>query len=322
MKKIALIGIGAMGGGHYNCYKNIENAEVIAVADVRTEMAKEKVENENIHIYSSLDELLKNEKPDIADICTPSYMHREMSIKCLEAGINVLCEKPMSLSSKDTAEIIKAAEKSGKLFMTAHVVRFMTPFMFLKKIIDSKELGEPLRIDMKRMSKIPLWTWDDWMRDLKRSGGTPFDFTIHDIDFVQYVLGQPKEVSAVYHKMRDDNDYIVSQLIYDNCIVSAECGWYKCELEFMAEYNAIFENGNVRYSDGKVFKNGEEIKLEAGEISENLGINLSGVDGYAAEIRYFIHCVENGIKPELVTPESSQNSIKLIERILENAIII
>ena len=74
--------------------------------------------------------------------------------------------------------------------------------------------------------------------------------------------------------------------------------------------------------DGKVFKNGEEIKLEAGEISENLGINLSGVDGYAAEIRYFIHCVENEIKPELVTPESSQNSIKLIERILDNAIII
>ena len=130
MKKVALVGIGGMGGCHFNCYKGIENAEVIAFADVRTEMAKEKVNNENIHIYGSLDELLENETPDIIDICTPSYMHRDMSIKCLEKGFHVLCEKPMSLNSEDTAAIIAAAEKSGKLFMTAHVVRFMTPYMY------------------------------------------------------------------------------------------------------------------------------------------------------------------------------------------------
>lgn len=322
MKKVALVGIGGMGGGHFSCYGSIENAEVIAVADVRTEMAKEKVNNGNIHIYGSLDELLENETPDIIDICTPSYMHRDMSIKCLEKGFHVLCEKPMSLNSEDTAAIIAAAEKSGKLFMTAHVVRFMTPYMYLKKVIDSKELGELLRLDMKRISEVPLWNWESWMMDLDKSGGTPMDLSIHDIDFIQYVLGEPKAVSGVYYKLKNNNDFIESQLVYDNCIVSAEAGWYNYKLPFNASFNAIFENGQLELKDGKVYKNSEEIQLETGEISDNTGINISGTDGYGAEIRYFIRCVENGTKPELVTPESSQNSIRLVERIKKNCIII
>lgn len=168
MIKVALIGIGGMGGCHFNCYKDIENAEVIAVCDVRTDMAKEKVNNESIHIYSSYDELLENENPDYVDICTPSYMHREMSIKALEKGINVLCEKPMSLTTADTEAILSAVKKSGKIFMTAHVVRFMKAYMYLKNVIDSKELGDLLRLDMKRISSIPVWSWEDWMRNLDK----------------------------------------------------------------------------------------------------------------------------------------------------------
>ena len=71
----------------------IEGVEVIAVADIRTDMAKEKVSDEGISIYSSLDELLANEEVDMVDICTPSYMHAELSIKAMEAGVHVLCEK-------------------------------------------------------------------------------------------------------------------------------------------------------------------------------------------------------------------------------------
>ena len=320
MIKVALVGIGGMGGCHFGCYKNIKDAEVIAVCDVRTDMAKEKVNNENIHIYSDFDELLANEKPDMVDICTPSYMHREMSIKALEHGLNVLCEKPMSLSSNDTAAIIAAAEKSGKLFMTAHVVRFMTPYMYLREIINSNELGGLLRLNMKRISSVPRWSWEDWMRDIKKSGGVPIDLSIHDIDFVQYVLGEPNEVRGVHKKLADDNDFIVSELVYDNCIVTTEGGWYKYGLEFSAEYFAIFENGILEYKGGKLYKNNEEIELKTGAISDDTGINISGVDGYGGEIEYFVNCVKDGKKPTVVTPESSQSSVKLVERILKNTI--
>lgn len=317
--KIALIGIGGMGMTHYSCYKNIPGAEVIAVADVRTDMAREKTEGK-VTVYPGIDELLAKETPDIIDICTPSYMHRDMSVRALEAGYNVLCEKPMSLASGDARAIANAAKRSGKLFMTAHVVRFMTPYMYLKKIVDSGELGGLLRLDMKRRSAYPRWNWEQWMLDLDKSGGTPMDLSIHDLDFVQYMLGEPKEVRGVYHRLNENNDIIVSELVYDGCIVSAEAGWYNYELPFNCSFTAVFQNGILEYRGGEMRKNGEIVELEVGAVSENTGINITGADGYAAEIEYFISCVEKGSAPQIVTPESSFASVSLVERIRENMI--
>ncbi len=322
MMKVALIGIGGMGKVHFDSYKKIDDAEVIAVADVRTDMAREKVENENIRIYATIDELLENEKPDIVDICTPSYLHTEMAIKALEAGVHVLCEKPMSLSSRETQMIIDAAEKADKLFMTAHVVRFMAPYIYLKEIVDSGELGKPIHIEMKRLSGMPTWSWEDWMRDVTKSGGTPMDLSIHDLDFVQYAFGQPQKVSGAYQKLKNNNDHITSTLVYDGFSVTVTSGWFNAEIPFKAEYIAIFEDGYVEYVNEQVVKNGEIIELQKGEISEDTGINLSGADGYADEIAYFIDCVKNNVKPEKITPQSSQNSVKLVESILENSILL
>ena len=322
MIKVALIGIGGMGFVHYGAYKKVENAQVIAVADVRVDMAREKVDDENIKIYSSLEEVLENENPDVIDICTPSYMHRDMAITALSAGKHVLCEKPMSLSTEDTAKIIEAAEKSGKLFMTAHVVRFMAPYVYLKNVIDSGELGKPVHFELRRLSEIPIWSWENWMMDTKKSGGCPIDLSIHDLDFIQYAFGMPKAVSGMYKKMENNNDHITSNLVYDGFTVTVTSGWFSYKYPFKAEFTAIFENGAVELANGVLTKNGETIDLEKGETSDDTGINLSGADGYADEIAYFIDCIINNKKPEKVTPESSQNSVKLVEKILENAIIL
>lgn len=322
MKKVALIGIGGMGFVHYNAYKKLDNAKIIAVADPRVEMAKEKVGNDDVKVYASIEELLANETPDVVDICTPSYMHKEHAIYAMEAGYDVLCEKPMSISSEDTALIIEASKKTGKRFMTAHVVRFMAPYVYLKSVIDSGELGRPVHIQMKRISAIPKWSWEDWMRDIKKSGGAPIDLSIHDIDFVQYALGEPESVSAVYKRMTDNNDYIVSELIYDGFHVSITGGWYSADIPFNASYLATFEKGYVLSEGGKVINTGNEVSLEVGDTSENTGINLSGADGYADEIAYYISCLENGTPSDRVTPESSERSVKLVERILANATVI
>jgi len=322
MINVALIGIGGMGKVHFDSYKNIEKARVIAVADVREEMAKEKVEDDSIRIYDSLEAVLENEKPDMIDICTPSYMHADMAVKALEAGVHVLCEKPMSLSEKDTKRMIEAADKSGKLFMTAHVVRFMGPYKYLKNVIDSGELGKPVHIEMRRLSGVPVWSWEDWMRDVTKSGGTPIDLSIHDLDFVQYVFGEPKTVSGAYQKLKNDNDHITSVLVYDGFSVTVTSGWFKADIPFKAEFTAVFENGYVEYANDVLIKNGEKVEFEKGEVSEDTGINLSGADGYSDEIRYFIDCIINGKKPEIVTPKSSQNSVKLVEKILNNSVMI
>lgn len=322
MLKIGLVGIGGMGFVHYNAYKRIEGAEVVAVADVRTEMAKEKIKEDKVNIYSNIDELLANEKVDVIDICSPSYLHTDIAMKALAAGCHTLSEKPMSVSTADTARVIELAKKVGKKFMTAHVVRFMAPYVYLRGVIESGELGKIVHLNMKRISSVPRWSWEDWMRDVKKSGGTPIDLSIHDIDFAYSVFGEPKSVNGIYNELKDNNDYIVSNLVYDGFTVTTTGGWFNAQFPFTAEFFAIFENGMVKLEGGKLYKNGEEVDLAASakDVSENMGINIPRADGYTAEIEYFLECVKNDERVTRVTPESSEGSVRLVERILANAI--
>lgn len=320
MIKVGLIGIGGIGSLHFECYNKIENAQVVAVADVRVDMAKEKLgeEHSHINVYSSMEELLANEEVDMVDICTPTYLHADMSIKALESGVHVMCEKPMALNCKDTERMIEASKKTDKIFMIGHVVRFMKPYVYLKSVIDSGELGKVLSLDMKRLSQTPDWSWEDWMRDSEKSGGTLTDLSIHDLDFVQYVFGKPKKVSSVYHKLKNNSDFVVSELMYDGMIATVSGAWFTTpEFPFRSEYLAIFEKGYVESGKGKIVKNGEEVNLSAEAVSKS-GINISGIGGHQSEIQYFVNCVENGTKPEIVTVESAHDTIGLVERLLEN----
>ena len=94
--RVGLVGVGGMGGCHFYNYEKIQDAELVAVCDVRENVAKEKVGNRKIKIYTNLDRMLQHQELDMIDICTPSYMHKNMAIKLLKKGYHVLCEKPMT----------------------------------------------------------------------------------------------------------------------------------------------------------------------------------------------------------------------------------
>ena len=323
MIKVGLIGIGGMGGVHYNAYKMTSDCEVVAVADIREDMAREKVGEDNVRVYHDMETLLANEDVDFVDICTPSYMHTEMSIKALQSGVHVLSEKPMTLNTADAMKIMDAADKSGKLYMVAHVIRFAKPYMYLKNVIESGELGKLVRLDMKRLSEKPLWSWENWMMDEKKSGGAPIDLSIHDIDFVQSVFGMPDKINGVYNKMsRNGNDHIEAQLIYGDTIITTEGAWFDYKLPFEAGFTAFFQNGVLRLQGGKLTRNGEEVELERLLPKTESGINISVDNANVAEIEYFADCVINGKAPEKVMPESSMKSIELVEKIIENSTVL
>ena len=157
------------------------------------------------------------------------------------------------------------------------------------------------------------------MKDISKSGHVALDLSIHDIDFAQYVFGAPKSISAVYQEMKDNSNYVATNMIYDGFTVETVGGWYNADIPFHAEYTAIFENGCVESRGGKVTKNGTEVSLDVTETSEDTGINLSGADGYSDEIRYFMDCIKNNRKPSRVSPESSLKSVELVEEILKVA---
>lgn len=320
--RVGLIGIGGMGGCHYSCYEEIENAELVAVCDVRGDMAREKTAGKNVKVYEDLDEMLNSEKLDMVDICTPSYLHADMAVKCLEKGLNVLCEKPMTLTVADAERVLKAAEKSGKKFMVAHVVRFMAPYMYLKKVIENKSLGELVNLSLKRISSIPTWSWQDWMRNEKLSGGVCLDLSVHDLDFVQSVLGMPEDFSAVLRPIKDNSSFVRSELNYGKFAVSCEGTWYNADIPFSAEFLAVFDNGYVKSEGGRFVVNGEEVSLSENKFAPVEGMNISGDNGYSEEIKYFVNCVINDKSIEYVKPASSAASVALACDIISQAEII
>ena len=317
--RVGLVGVGGMGGCHFYNYEKIENAELVAVCDVRRDVAKQKVGKRKIKIYTNLDRMLQHQELDMIDICTPSYMHKGMAIKLLKKGYHVLCEKPMTLNAKDAEKVVAASKETDKNFMVAHVVRFMKPYRVLRSVIESGELGKLIRLDMKRISGIPSWSWEDWMRDEKKSGGVTTDLSVHDLDFVQSVLGMPDTIQSYRYSMKENNDTVVTNMTYGDTLVSCEGTWYNTGIPFHATFLAVFQNGSLELSD-KLYKNGkpldaEETKAEA----VDLGINVGNDDGYLNEMQYFVNCIIENKKPDFVTPESSAQSVLLADMIKKKA---
>ena len=96
--KVAVVGCGNVSKMHFRALSENPETEIIAVADIKRERADSAAKEYGARAYYDFDELLQAEKPDSIHICTPHYLHTDMAVKALEAGINVLIEKPCSVS--------------------------------------------------------------------------------------------------------------------------------------------------------------------------------------------------------------------------------
>ena len=310
MIKVALVGIGGMGKNHFNIYRKFTDIEFVAACDIRQERIDLFApECPNMKFYTDYAQMLKTEKPDVVDVCTPTYLHAEHAIAAMRAGAHVICEKPMALNSEETAAIISEAEKTGKTFMSAHVVRFMKPFAYLAETIKSGKYGKLLKLNLRRISGTPTWSWENWFLDKEKSGHVVLDLIIHDIDYMQSVLGQPKDIMGAHYEFNNMTNYASAIYLYDGCSVSIEGGWFKANPKFVVDFFALFENGYVKLQGGTLTDNGEEVKFDRDDVIKSSGINITDADGYTAECRYFLDCIKEGKKPTFVTPESSAATV-------------
>ena len=181
MLKIGLIGVGGISGEHIPVWENMEDAELVALCDIRPEQMERYPDK---HCYTDFDEMLENENIDILDICLPTYLHADYAVKAMEKGINVICEKPISLKEEDVERVYSTAERMNVKFMVAQVLRFWPEYELIKELYDTNKYGKLLSGYMSRLGTCPKWSWDNWMRDEARSGFVPYDLHIHDLDFL------------------------------------------------------------------------------------------------------------------------------------------
>lgn len=326
--QVALIGAGGIGDAHSKAYEQISDAKIVAVVDIRREKAEKLAQVHGAKVYTSVDDLLAAEKPDMADICTPSFTHPDIAIQCARIGLHVLVEKPIAYTLDDARAIIETAQKSHKMLMVAQVIRFWSEYVYLKQIYDSETYGKLLQAWFSRVCAAPMWAWDNWYVDPARSGLAPFELHIHDADYLHYLLGKPDRVHSLAVNQPDQYaSFLKTQYFYDShpgLIIEAEAGWWQGPLPFAATFRAVFERAVLVYDSERlaVFEaDASEAKIVdlASQVQMTGAINLKNTSGIYNEIAYFVNCIKTGVAPSVITPEQSYTSLKLLLTELESA---
>lgn len=313
MLKIALVGVGFMGRMHSTIYKALDNASLVGIYDLDADKAAAHASEFGATAHETFEDLLA--AVDVIDICLPTHLHREYTVKALLAGKDVLCEKPMALTADDARTMIEAQKHSGRRLMIAHCIRFWPEYALLKQMIDDKRFGDLLSLNLTRYGEFPHWGSNNWLADETLAGGGALDMHIHDTDYALYIDSQPKEVYSAGTVDNRGVSQIFTTLTYESgLIIHLEGGWNLMPgTPFKMAFRAIFERASVIMDGGpmSVYELGKDAvvpefpKMSAGEG----GGNISDLGGYYHEIVHFVDRVISGQPFDVTTPESSLESL-------------
>jgi predicted dehydrogenase len=192
--KTAVIGTGFMGRVHLEALRRVEHVDVIAVAGRQMEPAKKLAEGYGVpEAFDSYDELLKNPELDAVHVCTPNASHYPIVKAALRAGKNVLCEKPVAVSTQEAEELAALAAETGLRNCVCHNLRFYPMVQQMRRMREAGELGEVLVAQGTYSQDWMLYDTDwNWRVEEKASGPSRVmaDIGSHWFDMVEHITGQ------------------------------------------------------------------------------------------------------------------------------------
>ncbi|MBO0959749.1 Gfo/Idh/MocA family oxidoreductase [Neobacillus sp. MM2021_6] len=334
MKKlrVGIIGVGGIAQGrHIPAFLQLSNqCELTAVSDVNVERAKEIAEKHSIpYVFENYRELFSN--VDAVCICTPNKFHAEITIAAFEAGVHVLCEKPMALSAIECEAMIAASKKAGKILAIAYHYRFMKEVQAAKMVME--EVGKPLvvRVQALRRRKVPGWGVFT-NKDLQ-GGGSLIDFGCHLLDLALWLMGNPKhiEVSGTTynalskipnqvnqwgtfdHETFNVDDHVTAYMKFENgASMLFETSWAANIKDDCANVSISGVDGGINVFPFELYttKNGMLLNSEAAWIPGE-------EDPDIPQARNFIDaCL--GLEELVVKPEEALQVSQIIDRIYES----
>lgn len=341
--KIGLVGAGQISRAHLDAYKKVKNAEVVAICDINEKHLNETADLFGIkNRYISETEMLKNEKLDAADVCVWNCNHAKCTIEALDAGLHVLCEKPMAYNAKQAEEMYEAAKRNNRLLMIGFVLRFGTESKIAKDFIDNGYLGDIYftKATYLRRHGSP----GGWFGKKELSGGGPvIDLGVHVIDLTRSLMGSPKPVS-VYA--------VTSDRLGDRKYLKNDVGWKPDDATDNDEFSVEdfgtalirYDNGSCTLLETSYSLNGEEvtqkeffgtkggIKIDndgkmkifgeyngyLADITPKLENYKYGTEMFPDEMQHFADCVQKGI-PCMASAEDGIAVMKILDAVYESA---
>ncbi|XID90935.1 Gfo/Idh/MocA family protein [Paenibacillaceae bacterium WGS1546] len=311
MLKIGLIGAGMMGRAHAEAYASVRGARLVGIADECAEAAGRLAERAGVPHYGSMEELIRGERPDAVDLCLPTELHREYTVRAAESGLHVLCEKPIALTLEDAGRMIEACRKAGVVLMVGHALRFSPDYRMAKAMAAEGKLGKIGTVRMIRESAMP--GWGAWFADRSRSGGVLLDLAVHDLDWLRWTFGEARRVyaksaSAAQGLPRGEHAF-VSIRMKSGVIAHLTGSW--AQPDGFRSYLEMAGTGGVATLDS----DGAQpiriaLRAEEGGRAAHFSESPLASDAYAAELQHFVDCIETGTEP-LVNGEEAALTLEL-----------
>ena len=338
--KIGLVGAGGIGNVHLNGYKKLDNVEIAAICDINPVNLNVTADRFGIEKrYTDIDAMLAaHPELDAVDVCVWNNNHAVCTIKALDAGKHVLCEKPMAYDAKQAEEMLAAAKRNNKLLMIGFSMRFSDQGKIAKDFVDNGYIGDIYysKAIYVRRHGAP----GGWFTDIERSGGGPvIDLGVHVIDLTRYLMGNPKPVSvyaATFDKLgkRDEvkmtagyqsattakdepytvEDSAIAVIRYENGAVTQLETSYHLHGESITSRQFSGTKGGFVIADDKI-KLFTDVNNYLADV--NLTTNPPAVS-HDAEMAHFVDCVANGTEC-LAKAEDGLVIMKILDAIYESA---
>ncbi len=267
MLGVGIIGAGGIARGvHIPGYQKLENVTVVAVADpveASRKMAIEELGIENS--YADFNEMLKRDDIHIISVTTPNFLHAEATIAALEAGKQVLCEKPLAMNTQEGEAMVEAARRTGNKLMCGFHYRFTAEVAMMKKFAAKGAFGDMYYTRVQALRRRGIPSWGFFISKEKNGGGPLIDIGVHMLDSAMHVLGFPKVVAVsgqTYQKFGKRGDVVglFGQWDYKNFTVE----------DFASAY-VRFENGATLVLESSFVAEQEE--------GEKMGFQIFGDRG-------------------------------------------
>jgi predicted dehydrogenase len=303
--KVGIIGCGYWGPNLIRNFVEITKSEVVMVTDLREERLSH-IQSSYPHVQVSPDykDLFK-QNLDAVVIATPPATHHQFAKECLEHGLDVLVEKPMTINSQHAEELIELAAAKNRVLMVGHTFVYNTAVHTLKDMIDSGELGQIYYVDSARLN-LGLF-----QRDLN----VLWDLAPHDISMLLYVLGrQPISVSA--HGMpcvfKGIHDVVYIDMMFpDNILAHIHVSWLDpCKVRRttvvgsrkMVVYNDLESSEKIKIYDKGVDKPPYTDSFAEFQFNYRYGDvlipNIRFGEPLRQECQHFLECIQNRCEPE------------------------
>jgi len=321
--RVGIVGAGSMGYAHAPAWKAAAplGAELVGLVARHPDTANALAKQYGLRVYDRYEDLLRD--VDIVDICTPTNLHCEMTLKAAEAGKHVICEKPIALTLEDGRRMIHACDKAGVRLFIGLVVRFIAHYAAAQQAVAAGQIGKPGVIRLTRAGYQPRKSLDNWFTDESRSGGMILDLMIHDYDYARWLAGNVRRVFAksVRAVQRDaPGDYALVTLRFDSgAIAHIEGGWAYPPPFFRTSFDIAGTEGLIAWSsDGSEPVNMHLMnppQQSAAEVAVPVAMDETGP--FALEIRHFYQSLTSS-QPFSVTAEDALAALQIALAVRES----